>query len=212
MQSFLVISDVNFFIHSHKGGLIIRSMVKLTWSECINKSELINLLVDRYQCLSVKVWFLLFWLQSSWKLFEIYMWDGSKQEIRFWAVWKFCWDLRNVTSGGNFLFRWDCVFSGGTLHPFANYVLMPKTPRPRWDFMILMNFHHMILEKMRSWLRKLKLGFWNYGLICLLGRSGPTVVSRPQTPRSRNFLIFHDFFGFILWLLGKWGPVCTNWT
>ena len=33
----------------------------------------------------------------------------------------FCWDLSNVTSCGNWLFRWDCVFLGGTLYPTANY-------------------------------------------------------------------------------------------
>ena len=41
----------------------------------------------------------------------------------------------------------------------------------------------MILEKMRSCLWKLKLGFWTCGLIHLLGPSGPNVVSGPQTPR-----------------------------
>ena len=56
----------------------------------------------------------------------------------------------------------------------------------------------MILEKMRSCFRKLKLGFWTYGLIHLLGPSGPDVISRPQTPRSQFFLRFRTFVRFIL--------------
>ena len=39
----------------------------------------------------------------------------------FRQFWKFCWDLSDVISGGNWLFGWDYVFSGGTLHPSANY-------------------------------------------------------------------------------------------
>ena len=30
-------------------------------------------------------------------------------------------DLSNAISGENWLFRWDCAFSGGTFHPSANY-------------------------------------------------------------------------------------------
>ena len=60
--------------------------------------------------------------------------------------------------------------------------------------------HLMILEKMRSCLYRLGLGFWTSGLIPL-GPSGPNVVFRPQTPRSRSFLKFHDFIWFISWFL-----------
>ena len=35
--------------------------------------------------------------------------------------WKFCWDLSNVISGRNWLFRWDLVFSSGSFYPSANY-------------------------------------------------------------------------------------------
>ena len=44
------------------------------------------------------------------------------RKFDFRSVLKFCWDLSNVISGGKWLFRWDCVFSGGTLYPSANYV------------------------------------------------------------------------------------------
>ena len=46
---------------------------------------------------------------------------GVNRKFDFRWVWKFCWDLSNVISGGNWVFRWDCVFSGGTLYPSANY-------------------------------------------------------------------------------------------
>ena len=72
--------------------------------------------------------------------------------------------------------------------------------------------HLMILEKMTSCLWKLEPGFWIYGWIRLLGASGPNVVSRTQVPRSRHFLRFHDFIGFISWFLRKWGLVCENWS
>ena len=55
-------------------------------------------------------------------------------------------------------------------------------------------------------------GFWTYDWICLLGQSGPNLVSRPQAPRSRHFLRFYDFIGFISSFLKKWGPVCEYWS
>ena len=55
----------------------------------------------------------------------------------------------------------------------------------------------MILDKVSPCLRKLKLRFWTYGYVCLLGLSGPNVVTGPQSPRSRHFLRFHDSIGFI---------------
>ena len=48
----------------------------------------------------------------------------------------------------------------------------------------------MILEKMRSCFWKLKVGFWTYDTIHLVGPVGPNVVSRPQTPMPRNFRDF----------------------
>ena len=44
---------------------------------------------------------------------------------------------------------------------------------------------------MRSCLKKLNQGFWIYGLICILGPSGPDVVSRPQRPQGQD--IFQHF-------------------
>ena len=55
----------------------------------------------------------------------------------------------------------------------------------------------MVLEKMRSCSWKLEPGFWTYLWIRLLDPSCPNVVSRPQAPRSRHFLRFHNFIGFI---------------
>ena len=51
----------------------------------------------------------------------------------------------------------------------------------------------MILDKMRSCMLKLVVGFRSYDLIRLLGPSGPNIVSRPQTPELQNFEKFHDF-------------------
>ena len=93
-----------------------------------------------------------------------------------------------------------------------NVVSRPQVPRSRH----FLKFHDFIrfkiLKKMRSCLSKLEPGFWTYGWICLLGPSGPNVVFRSQAPRSRHFLRFHNFIGFILWFLRKRGPVCENWS
>ena len=72
--------------------------------------------------------------------------------------------------------------------------------------------HLMILEKMRSCMWKLELGFWTCSLIHLLGPTGPYVVSKSQTPRSWTFFRFHNLIGFILSSCRKWGPVCKNWS
>ena len=88
-------------------------------------------------------------------------------------------------------------------------------PRPQgqdifWDFMILLDSSHDSSEnEVCFW--KLELGIWTYGLTRLFGPIGPIVVSRPQTPRSRKFLWFHDLIRFISWFLRKWGHVCENW-
>ena len=95
-----------------------------------------------------------------------------------------------------------------------NIVSRSQTPKANkffevsWFYWICL----MIPAKIRSCLWKLELWFWTYGCICLLGPSDPNVVSSPQTPRSINFLRFHDFTGFVLWFLRKWGLVCENWS
>ena len=95
-----------------------------------------------------------------------------------------------------------------------NIVSRPQTPKGQ-DFL---RFHDFIESKLWFWIKwgpvceKLMVGFWSYGLICLLGPSGPNVVSRPQTPKSKYFLRHYDFNGFILWFWKKWGPVYENWS
>ena len=43
---------------------------------------------------------------------SIYLrWEWKGNLIFRW-VWKFCWDLSNIISGGNWLFRWDCFLVG----------------------------------------------------------------------------------------------------
>ena len=62
---------------------------------------------------------------------------------------------------------------------------------------------------MRYFLWKSKPEFWIY---IALGLSGQKLVFSLQTQRSRNFLRFHNFIGFILWFFKKWGPVCKKWS
>ena len=40
--------------------------------------------------------------------------------------------------------------------------------------------------------------FWTYDWICLLGPSGPNVVSRPQTPRSNFFWGFRSLLDHLM--------------
>ena len=74
------------------------------------------------KCLSVKVCLLLFWLQLSWKLLKYIFEMGVNRKFDFRQVWKFCWDLSNVISGGNWLFRWD-YFSRWEFAPLYSFVI-----------------------------------------------------------------------------------------
>ena len=44
---------------------------------------------------------------------------GVNRKFDCRRVWKFCWDLSNLISGGNCLFRWDCVFFRWDLVPLC---------------------------------------------------------------------------------------------
>ena len=119
------------------------------------------------------------------------------------------------------------ISTWGVYHAIHYVLQLRKSFNPNWhkcSFLapgpMVMTFfeiwfywiHLMILVNMRSCLRILELGFWTYGWICLLGPSGPNLVSRSHAPRSRHFLRFYDFIGFISWFLWKWGPVCEYWS
>ena len=76
-----------------------------------------------------------------------------------------------------------------------------QAPDPKLTKIFEISWFHwkqlMILDKMRSCMWKLMVGFRSYGLIRLLGPSGPNVVSRPQIPKSGNFwdiMILMDSF------------------
>ena len=84
------------------------------------------------------------------------------------------------------------MFPGPKWPNCSFWVLNPKVKNffaISWFYWVYL----MILEKMRSCLWKLQLGFWTYGLIRLLGPSGPNVVSKAQTPWS-FFLGFSCFY------------------
>ena len=70
---------------------------------------------------------------------------------------------------------------------------------PRCGLRVPEPIYLMVLQKMMACFLKLQLRLWTYGLIHLLGTSGPNIVSRSQTPRAKFFLRFTDFIGFILW-------------
>ena len=103
-------------------------------------------------------------------------------------------------------YDWTCLLCPSG----PNVVSRPQALRSRifWRFYWI---HLMILEKMRSCLWKLEPGFWTYGwYVFWVQVVGLNVVSRPQTLRSRYFLRFCDFIGFISRFLKKWGPACEN--
>ena len=60
---------------------------------------------------------------------EAYIRDWVNKKFDFRWVWKVYWDLHNNIAGGKCLFRWDSVFSGGTLYPSLNYV--------RWSLFLI---------------------------------------------------------------------------
>ena len=88
-------------------------------------------------------------------------------------------------------------------------------PRPQGQIFFEISWfywiHLMILEKMRSCLWKLQLGFWTYGLIHFLGPAKwPKCSFWVLNHRVNFFGRCYDFIGFISWFLRKWGPVCEN--
>ena len=102
--------------------------------------------------------------------------------------------------------------SPGLRRPKCSFrVLDPKVKK----FFEISSFYWIplkILEKMMICFWKLQLWFWTYDLIPVLDQGGSNAVSGSQTQRSRNFLRFHDFIGFISWFFRKWWPVCENWS
>ena len=87
-------------------------MFKPPLRECLNKGDFINLLVDWYQ-----------WMCITESLPIVNLTPVILKTVGsiYWRwEWKFCWDLSNVISGGNRLFRWDCLFIAETLYPSVN--------------------------------------------------------------------------------------------
>ena len=96
----------------------------------------------------------------------------------------------------------------------GNVVSRPQTPN--WHNFL--RFQNFIESNFWFWIKQgLMCKNWCYGsrvygLIHLLGLSGPNIVYRAQNPKSRNFLRNHGFSGFILRFWKKWGPVRENWS
>ena len=105
---------------------------------------------------------------------------------------------------------WFNMFSGPKWPKCSFWVLNPKVKKffeISWFYWI----HLIILEKMRSCLWKLQLGFWTYGLIHFLGPAKwPKCSFWVLNHRVNFFGRCYDFIGFISWFLRKWGPVCEN--
>ena len=95
-----------------------------------------------------------------------------------------------------------------------NVVSQPQTSRSKHflRFTISLDSFHdswgnqALFMKIEDWVLDLWLD------VRLLGPNSSNVDSRSQTPRSRYFLRFHNFIGFISWFLRKWSPVCDNWS
>ena len=125
-----------------------------------------------------------------------------------------------------FLRKWwpvseNCSYGSGHMawYLFWTKVAQMQFPGPRpkgqeifWDSMILLDLSHDSSENDGLFVKIEAMVLDIYGLIPLLGPSGPDVVSGSQTPRSKNILRFHNLIGFISWFLRKWWPVCENWS
>ena len=90
----------------------------------------------------------------------------------------------------------------GLIHPLGpsteNVVCRPQTRKSSiFEISWLYWIHLMIVGKTKFCLWKLETGFWTYSKICLLGPSNTNVVFRLQTPKSSNFLRFHNLIAFI---------------
>ena len=107
----------NLFIYSHKGGLIIRSMVKPPLWECINKWEFINLLVVWYQKIPISeslpivnltpvILKTFCSIHSRWEWTENLILDGSEDFTRTWVM-SFQMGIGSLDE--TVFFRWDFV-------------------------------------------------------------------------------------------------------
>ena len=100
------------------------------------------------KCISVKVYLFLIWLQSSWKLFEAYLRDGSEQKNLildgtdiFAGTWVRSVQVEIGLLGGS-------VFPTGTFYPSTNYVtfIMANWYRyPNFDIPKMGNIHFITL-------------------------------------------------------------------
>ena len=72
-----------------------------------------------------------------------------------------------------------------------------------WHFVNWLNSPYNSGKKWGLFLWKLEPGFWTYGRICLLGPSGPNIVSRPQTPKANFFFEVSWFYWICLMIPEK---------
>ena len=97
---------------------------------------------------------------------------------------------------------------------FPNLVFRYQTPSSKY----FLKFENFIGFNLWFWIKwGLVCENWRQGpglttwYISIFGPSGPKLVLRSKTPRSRYFLRFGNFIRFNLWLWIKWGP-CENWS
>ena len=100
----------------------------------------------------------------------------------------------------------------------SNLVSLPQPDLKVKTFVkiwLFYSIHLTILDKMRTCLRKLKLGIWSYDLISFLGPICPELIFRPQTQNvtvsgSKFFFMLSSInfcmkaaLTFKIWIFGK---------
>ena len=115
-----------------------------------------------------------------------------------------------VKIGAWVLDLWLDTFSGPK---WPKCSLLTQIPKPR-PFLRYHNFAGFIFWFQKKWGPVCEN--WSQGSGLMIGyifwaQMTQNGDSRPQIPKSKTFLRYHNFVGFIFWFWKKWVPVCENW-